>query len=292
VLAEHGGLQPGEAPAAVAWSKQLWLILPQTPTSAQSQTIKELRASLSEYEDLTVVDVTVRNTIGAGNRKYPLVVAADISRLYRAAHRARVAVLAFGEAKVLLDASEQPSNPGCVPLERYVQYKCYFRLITRPPETRAAIDGAMRWLSDVHLDGIRDPRCFPTVLFPTRRNYSLDATSERVAFVRTHKRSRTSSDLTDANGRVWCIGPAHTIDLIQVAGFNLPKGFHWDVQGDGNSVLATGWETWILPGRGYTNVHPDAYIRGGSATKTFPLSPKKPPKAPRTPRNVRQGKKK
>jgi hypothetical protein len=71
----------------------------------------------------------------------------------------------------------------------------------------------------------------------------------------------------------------------------LPIGFHWDVQAPTNSsIIATGWETWRLPGRGYTNIHPDSLIRGGNATKTHPTSGEERASRPKTPRSARQHK--
>jgi hypothetical protein len=286
------GLGPGDVPAALPWPQSLWIILPANATEAQRDSLSRLRAKLGEQASLPVSEVKVKDIKGFGGLVYPLIPAKDVAGLYRRAHRARTAVIAFCGAKILLDISELPTSKGCVALERFVQYKCSYVLVTRPEEVDGALARVLAWMSGIHCEGPRDPRCFPTAVFETRREYPLDTRQERQEFVGLHRASKRSSALTDARGRTWQIGPEHTLDLIQVGGRTLPIGFHWDVQAANNSTtIATGWETWHLPGRGYTNIHPDALIRGGNATKTHPSSAeKRKPKPPRTPRSFRQRK--
>jgi len=283
------GLGPGDVPAGLSWPRSLWIILPANPSEAQGESISRLRTKLSELEDITVSDVRVQNIRGRGGLTYPLIPVKDVAGLYRRAHRSRTAIIAFGGAKVLLDISELPTSRGCVALERFIQHKCSYELVSRPEEVDRALSGALAWISDIHCDGPRDPRCYPTVVFETLREYPLDTLRERRDFVSLHRTSKRSSALTDARSRTWQIGPAHTKDLIQVGGRTLPIGFHWDVQASRDSTIVTGWEIWRLPGKGYTNIHPDALIRGGNATKTHPSSAERgKPRPPRTPRMSRQ----
>lgn len=239
--------------------------------------------------DLAVTIATVQATPGFGGRTYALMRARDVGDLYTQAHRARIAVVAVCGAKVLLDISEEPSNTGCMSLERFVRYKCFYSLVTRPEEVDRTLRAALDWMDHSHCDGVRDPRCLPTAVFETYDEYKLDTLAEREKFLRSHRSSKKNSNLTDMRGRTWQVGAYHTSDLLQVAGVALPIGFHWDVQSQRNSVIATGWERWELRGRGYTNVHPDGYVRGGNATKTHPLPQgTKTTTAPRTPRSARR----
>jgi len=283
------GLRAGDTPEAVAWPKSLWLILPARPSRAQTDSIGILRQLRQEESDLSVNEVRVSLVKGRDGKPFSLLQPNDVAGLYRGLHRSRAAVIALCGAKILLDISELPSNRGCMTVERFTRYKCYYALITRPEEVSRTFPEALRWMNNVSCEGPRDPRCYPAAVFETDREYQLDSPEERQTFVDSHKKSKKSSDLTDAKGRTWQVGPMHTRDLLQVAGCTLPIGFHWDVQASGGSVIATGWERWYLPGHGHTNVHPDAFIRGGNATKTHPVARAKSASSePRTPRHKRQ----
>lgn len=283
------GLRPGDTPYGVAWRRSLWIILPAKPSPAQSESYRRMRIKLSDQDDIQVSEVRVQNVRGRGGLMYPLIPAREVMALYRRAHRARTAVIAFGGAKVLLDISELPTAKGCVALERFIRYKCSYVLVSRPEEAEQAWAKVLTWMNGVHCEGPRDPRCFPMAVFETDKEYPLGTPEERQEFISLHKASKKSNDLTDARRRTWQTGPDHTIDLIQVAGQTLPIGFHWDVQAAGDSTITTGWEVWSLPRGGYTNIHPDALVRGGNATKTHPPSggKAKPPKTPRSSRTRR-----
>lgn len=282
------GLGPGDTPAGLSWPRSLWIILPAKPSPAQSESIRRLRIKLSEQDEIRVSEVRVRSTKGPRGFTYPLIPANEVMGLYRQAHRARTAVIAFGGTQVLLDISELPTAKGCVALERFVKYKCSYALVSRPEELEGAWTKALAWMNDIHCEGQRDPRCYPMAIFETDREYPLGTPEERQDFINLHKASKRSRDLTDARHRSWKFGPDHTLDLIQVAGHTLPIGFHWDVQAARSSTITTGWEVWHLPRGGYTNVHPDALVRGGNATKTHPASSSTgKSKSLRTPRSSR-----
>src|SRR6266496_1911523 len=264
------GLGPGDVPANITWPRSLWVILPAKPTEPQDESFKRLRAKIGEQEGLTVSEVRVRNIRGDRGLIYPLIPSKDVAGLYHRAHRARTAVIAFCGSQVLLDISELPSSKGCVALERFIQYKCSFNLVSRPEEVEGALASALAWMSGTYCEGQNDPRCYPTAIFETNGVYPLETPDERQRFIRAHRASKKSNALTDARYPTWQTGPYPTLELIPVAGRTLPIGFHWDVQAGRDSIIATGWETWYLPGGGYTNISPDAVIRGGRATKTHP----------------------
>src|SRR5262245_46504298 len=106
------GLGPGDAPGGAAWSKSLWIVLPASPTASQVESLGRLRVEVKEHEDVSVTEIRLQNARGVGGRMYPLVPAKDLAGLYRHAHRYRTGIIALGEAKVLLDISELPSNRG------------------------------------------------------------------------------------------------------------------------------------------------------------------------------------
>lgn len=286
------GLGPGDVPSGFTWPRSLWLVLPAQASSTQSRSAGRLRARLGEKPDLHVSEVRVRNIKGLDGTIFPLVPTKDVAGIYRRAHRARTAIIALCGAKVLLDISERPTNKGCMTLEKFIRYKCYYKLVSRPEEVDQALTVALDWMNEIDCEGRRDPRCFPVSIFEAKRDYALQTGHDRQQFVDDHRKSRRSGDLTDTRGRFWEVGKEHTRDLLQVAGQTLPIGFHWDVQAStSSSTIATGWETWHLPGRGYTNIHPDALVRGGNATKTHPTTAdERAPRPRRTPRSIRQRK--
>lgn len=284
------GLGPGDTPEGLVWPRSLWIVLPATPTASRTRSLAALRAAANEH-GIPVSEVKVKEVKGVEGRVFPLIPAKDIAGLYRRAHRARTAVVALSGAKVLLDISEKPSNRGCITLERFVAHKCAYFLVTRPEEVDGVFVQLLSWMDDVFCDGFRDPRCLPMAIFEKKSEYSLDTHDQRRRFVVGHRAHRRTNALSDAVGRIWEVGPNHTRDLLQVAGCTLPIGAHWDVQAARKSVIVTGWERWELPGKGYANIHPDALVRGGEATRTHPLNAEKSDaKAPKTPRHVRRRK--
>lgn len=286
------GTRPGDVPSGLKWPRRIWLILPDKLSPSQSETIQQTRAQLGQHEDISISSARVKTTKGMNGQQFRLLSPHEVEGIYRGVHVERTAILAFCGAKVLLDISERPTNQGCMTLERFVRYKCAYALISRPEEIAGALAGALSWMDQTGCDGPRDPRCFPSAIFTPREDISLGTLEGRRKFMARHRSSPKTSALTDSLDRLWEIGPHHTRDLLQVAGTTLPVGFHWDVEADNKStIIATGWETWKLPGRGYVNVHPNAHVRGGNATKTYPSAiEKRGTGSPKTPRNNRKGK--
>lgn len=114
------------------------IIAPAMPSPSQDECLMVLRTKVRGQENLFAYEARTHNVRGFEGRIYPLVRATDIAGLYAMAHRSRVAVIALGSAKVLLDISERPSNGGCMSFERFVRYECSFCLVTRPEEVDSA----------------------------------------------------------------------------------------------------------------------------------------------------------
>jgi hypothetical protein len=286
------GTRPGDTPSGIKWPRRIWLILPDKVSASQHESIAQVRAQVGRKDDLVVSEARVRTTRGVNGQEFRLLSPNDVAGIYRGVHIERTAILAFCGAKVLLDISERPSNQGCMALEKFARHKCSYTLVSRPQEVTGALTDALAWMDETCCEGPRDPRCFPAAIFATREDFPLATHEDRRRFTERHKSSAKSSTLTDALDRSWEIGPHHTRDLLQVGGTTLPVGFHWDVNANNrSSLIATGWETWKLPGGGYTNIHPNAHIRGGNATKTHPSATERySPGNPRTPRRDRKGK--
>jgi hypothetical protein len=286
------GLRPGDVPSGIHWPRRVWLILPDTTSKSQRESIRRVREQLKNHDGIQVSEARVKNTKGSSGTEFRLLPPNEVAGIYRGAHRERTAIIAFCGAKVLLDISEAPTNHGCLTLEKFIRYKCSYALVSRPEEVERALLNLVAWMDRSSCDGPRDPRCLPTAIFTTRAEFFLETHEDRLRFTAHHRVAGRSNTLADDLNRAWQVGPNHTRELLQVAGCTLPIGFHWDVQADSkSSIIATGWETWKLPGRGYTNIHPDAYIRGGNAHKTHPSAAEvRQPKVLRTPRSLRKGK--
>jgi hypothetical protein len=282
------GMKPGDVPDGLAWPRSLWLILPETPTKVQVTTAGCLRAKAQEL-DVTLSEVRLRNIPGPNGQQFPLVPEKDVAGIYRRAHRARTAIVATSGAKILLELGERPSNKGCVSLQEFVRYKCFYGLVSRAEEVDRTLAAAIDWMGATSCENSLDPRCYPKAIFQPRGQAELETARQRSEFIALHRLSRQSNALTDAQGRTWTVGPYHTLDLIQVAGRTLPIGLHWDVQTPRDTEFSTGWEKWSVRGRGYVNIHPDAYIRGKDATKTYPTVRTKEPTAAR--KTTNRGKK-
>lgn len=285
------GMKPGEVPAGLDVPRRLWIVLPEKPTGSQQISFTEVRRRATE-EGLSPVIVSATTTTGIGGTKFALLRPKDVLGLYRCAHRARTAVIALSGVKILLDISELPTNRGCVTLKSFIEHKCAYSLVSRPEEAEKAMVATLRWMSDIHCEGKRDPRCLPRAVFAADTEYDLETHEGRRRFLSRHRSADRPHALTDGDKKTWETGPCHTMDALQVAGCVLPLGFHWDVRTGRKTVIVTGWDRWSLRGGGYTNIHPDAFIRGGNATKSHPSKDDEPPQA-RIPRQLRrQGKRK
>src|SRR5262245_3972566 len=166
------GHRPGDVVSGMAWPQVVWLVLPPQPSEAQQRTIGALR-SAAQAENVAVKEVRLTSVRGQHGATFLLLSRDDVAALYRGAHRQRIAIFTFGEAKVLLDISESPSNRGCVPLANFVEYKCWFSLVSRPEEVENVLPAAKTWLAETHCEGHRDPRCLPRAVFTVAGQYNL-----------------------------------------------------------------------------------------------------------------------
>ena len=53
------GLRPGDAPSGIEWPKRLWIILPASASTSQSESLSHLRMHVSEHADLSVIDANI-----------------------------------------------------------------------------------------------------------------------------------------------------------------------------------------------------------------------------------------
>lgn len=191
----------------------------------------------------------------------------DAVHVYRRMHRTRVAVVSIGATQV----QTRPDEFHLWRLRRYCLYKAYFVRIEPSGDPTLWISLFERWRGAVHCQGDYDPRCLPHHVF-SRRDSSLDSAEGRAEFDARYGSGRIR---IDDEARRWALDPTayHGTEILEVAGHQLPRGFHWDVgPGEGRALIHTPTETWRV--KRYVNVYPDAFVRGRAPTAERVNQPK------------------
>lgn len=273
------GFRPGDVPASIDWPVGIWLIRHPSESGQPDHGLQQIEswARRSEYSVTQVHLLQTRDPDGSGLLR--VLDARNVYRLYTHMHRARVGVFTFAGTRVVRDASERPSRRGSTPLEQFVAGKAFYAHVTRTQEVSTAISRCEAWVSRAHCAKHTDDTALPHHVLRTKSKYGDPIPRDREGW------------RVDETRRVWKIGPCHTMDLLQVAGLTIPIGFHWDVHAQTSTSVLNGWQRWRLPGGKYTNIHPNAHVRGGAASKEFDaLKPTPGRESPRTPRHKRSRK--
>lgn len=281
------GARPGDVPEPVNWRPRVCIILPPVDSPSSRAAAKSIRDYSTEHD---LAEPIVMRTIEKPNvyrDKFRLLRSSHAKGLYVAAHRERVFVVALTGGRVHLDPTEIPDRKNTVSIQEFIRFKCGYSYVESASQLSTALADALEYRRECRCDGFRDPRCLPFSLFASKSEHDLDSPAERANFMRDHQGAKTT-DLTDRRRLLWQRQEFHTKELIHVAGKTLPLGFHWNVQVRSQVILTNGWERWEVMRNGYTNVHPDATIRGGDrAMRTFELTSSEPKVQPRLPRSVR-----
>lgn len=199
--------------------------------------------------------------LGESARRYRVLEPLDAFQLYRAAHRGPTAVYQLRQTQVLKDPSAGPERKNVVSLARFVRYKAAFVAASVELPWPDAISGVDAWLDSTSCTGENDARCLPLNTFsPTTDWPGLDEDQDDFDLVHGKGGHRTDERL-----RLWPKDRHHHgRDVDTVAGYELQRGFHWDVQAARSaSSLWNAKDVWRLDRDGHLNVYPDATIRGG-----------------------------
>ena len=147
-------------------------------------------------------------------------------------------------------------------LKNFVRYKAHAeRLASERTDVSQYLDTCEEWRRGVECEDGHDPRCLPLHLFATEHR-ELDREHDRRLFGNVHG---AGARRRDDRGLRWHLDPTrfHGREILHVAGYELPPGFHWDVSVDGRpSMVVTAAERWEV--EEYINVSPDAHVRGRS----------------------------
>lgn len=225
--------------------------------------------------------VEVRRTTGRDGRA--LIRPEDARKLYRDMHRARVAVLSIqgpgAPGPQLMTRPPQRSRPlrwkEAYSLRLLCRHKAFFRRVRWDRSSRSWVPLFAQWLDGEQCDGPSDCRCLPLHVFSCERGWSrrLLETNGRRGF---DAKYGPGSRRVDRQKRAWEHATEHHgHETLQVSGFELPRGFHWDVQAE-EVELWTPNEGWRI--RRYVNVFPDAGVIGREpyAKRLFPTKTKAP----------------
>ena len=239
---------------------EVWVVFPETERGATAAVRKKLRTECHR-RSWRIQEKTSRMH-RLGGRPLQLVTGADAANLYRRAHRVRMAVFVAGQPFVPLNP-EVPVRPkDTLQLRRFVRYKAYARrLPTNTIQVSSHLDSCEMWGRSIGCESGHDPRCLPFHVFDTRRRQlNLDEIQHRQVFDNVHG---SGPRRCDKQGLTWSLDPKayHGGEELQVAGYRLPRGFHWDVSVPGGpKVLTTGTDRWKV--FRYVNIAPDAHFRG------------------------------
>lgn len=202
----------------------------------------------------------------------------DATSLYRSIHTRRIGVWQMGDADVPVIPRPKKSPNHYVTLRQFVRYKAFHCRIDPNKLDESLEESAISfksWIDTTGCDGEGDPRCLPLHVFEAESGeYNLDTHEGRRQFEVNH--GRQSSRL-DRKGLRWDRPPArqmHGQPIIQVAGRELARGFHWDVTSSRRNswTVETTSEKWKIGRNGYANIYPNAHIRGAkSATRIYSI---------------------
>lgn len=191
----------------------------------------------------------------------------DAAAIYRRAHRARVAFIAFAKSHVLLHPSkEEAIRKNAISRAQYFfRYKCFVELIAQHVEcTEDWVKEFSERFAAACLtpgcDNELDPRCLPLHVFTNDNSLDLFLAQDRAAFDKRYGGGMHRQDLSE---RHWRLDPSafHGYEALCIAGTPIPKGFHWDVQPGGRKTLVTTTtDVWLVSR--YVNIYPDGHVRG------------------------------
>ena len=202
----------------------------------------------------------------------------DATNLYKRLHRARVGVWQIGCAHTPTNPQPHRNAKDYVRLHRFVLHKAFHCNVQRErfdeswPNSLVAFQ---KWLDRIGCENESDPRCLPFHVFDTKfRIDDLATSTGRSEFAADHG---SQSSRVDSSGLRWGRpgGGGHGREILHVAGYDLDRGFHWDVSNSASKRrLTTTSDVWEIRRRGYVNVYPDAHVRKGKLTRQVKLTKK------------------
>lgn len=189
----------------------------------------------------------------------------DACALYRSLHRAPVLIFELHPSFVQRRPNVKAQDEShLVRLEQFVAHKAYFASVKTNADADCHLDRFAVWHQTVSCEGQNDPRALPLHAFNVDHPWAdLVSDDGRKTFNRKYG---GTTQRTDPKNRLWrCADARHGREILRVAGCDMPRGAHWDVNSPrSRTELVAANAVWAVPRRGYVNVSPDGAIRGGS----------------------------
>lgn len=253
---------------------EIWLFHPNVNAHLYKRVSNALRA-VCESENWTFYARHIYGERSPQGKPLARIRNEDATNLYKRLHRARVGVWQIGDARAPTTPQPRNARKDYVSLADFVRHKAFHARLPRDgfaESWRGHLFDFRQWLSAIGCENEADPRCLPFHVFDTRFDIDQLASARgRSRFADAHG---PQSSRIDARGLTWsrAKGQGHGRKILNVAGRELAQGFHWDVShGASNTRLGNSSEIWRVNKRGYVNVYPNGYIRGGSgARRVYP----------------------
>ena len=241
---------------------ELWLFYPENDPLVARQAIQMIGNECSRRR--WAFEHRPTHLITPAGRPIGRVRPEDAIYLYKQIHRARVGVWQIENAHVQKQPQPRRTPIDYFTLRRFVLHKAYHRTLPSMSwevDWGASLDEFLVWMNGTHCEGEGDPRCLPFHVFDT--NFDLDRLGCRHGRGSFAEKHGAQSRRSDGKGLTWTRpgGAHHGYDTLQVAGRELIRGFHWDVEGNVNQRIVTTLQSWRLKRNAYVNVYPDGHIR-------------------------------
>jgi len=229
---------------------------------AGSRLLRDRMARICEQRGWRFAPRGVHTFKTAKGRPVALVPSDFAAGLYTRVHRTRVAVLVLGsDPRVPLHPRREDAlrYDRHIQLKRYTEYKCFYCKVSADPANDAWTGMFSGWCERAECEGEHDPRCLPFHVFKGH-GARLDLTEERETF---DQRYGSGTERVDDARSTWQLRPRHYhgTECLSLAGYTLPKGFHWDVETGTPRDFNTPKYSWRV--NGHFNVYPDAFFRPG-----------------------------
>jgi hypothetical protein len=273
---------PVQAGKAAGGERQVWIFTSSRESPDQRRLRDEANQAARAHGFTALVRRTERCTVTGGpeaHKRFDLLTPKDAGELYAAIHRKAVLAITLGACFIRSDPSENPSRRRHVrSVEDFVQYKASYGLARSLGDAMKLIDTFAGAAIEAGAENAHDPRILPLHIFDSEAIWKgLDSESGQGDFAGTYGRAPRRSDQT---GRLWSPAPVgHGSAELKIANFEIPKGFHWDVNRgrEGGHRLVTSHEVWALRHpNSYANVYPDGYVRAaprGNLRRVWTASP-------------------
>lgn len=252
-------------------------------TTDQRQWVTDLRALAQERKaDVKIFRTVFRtsNQKGEKGRRFSVLDPWEAERLYRLTHRGYSAVFQTGSARILKDPTKLLESSNTMTLKNLMQHKVFFSQFDGFTAAADSFDVYDEWTANVRCENHRDCRALPLHMFAPNRDWgTLAERSSRNGFEQVHGKPL---HLKDERSRPWKQATArHGNDTLTVANYELPTGFHWDVEASQNrSRMSSLTDAWRFDSGAYLNISPDGHARGGQSSG---VSAVKEGQAPRPP---------